>query len=118
MELFQVATDLTGRRKPFLVMETYEPLNFCRLQVSKGHSLLADLLRTSSLLPPALRPQAINEDRYAAVLFDYRYFKDREALERKVEASPELTQLDEHFREARILPVTAQPASTLLPAND
>ena len=39
------------------------------------------------------------------MLFDYRYFKDREALERKVEASPELTQLDEHFREARILPV-------------
>ena len=79
--------------------------NCCRLQVSKGHSLLADLLRTSSLLPPALRPQAINDDRYAAVLFDYRYFKDREALERKIEASPELTQLDEHFREARNLPV-------------
>lgn len=68
-------------------------------QVGREHSLLADLLRMSGSLPPALRLQGVQDGRFAAVLFDYRYFKDRQAVEAKIEASPELTQLDEAVRE-------------------
>lgn len=72
------------------------------MQVSKGQALLADLYRTSKELPSALSQGALAEGRYAAILFDYRYFRDRLALEQKIEASPELQQLDDQFREARL----------------
>jgi WASH complex subunit strumpellin len=75
------------------------------LQVSRGHALQAEILQLSSALPPELQPGAASK--YAPILFDFRYFKDPDAHEAKVEASRELTALDEEFREVR----AAGPAS-------
>ena len=71
----------------------------CTLQVAKGHVLLSDLYRVSKELPQALSPEALLYGSYAPILFDYRYFKDRTALERKVEGSTELQLLDDQFKE-------------------
>ena len=73
----------------------------CHLQVATGHILLAELYRISKELPQPLRLGALMEGRYAAILFDYRYFKDRTALEQKIEASAELQLLDDQFREVK-----------------
>lgn len=61
---------------------------------------MADLLRITGALPQQLKFQGVTEGRFAPVLFDYRYFKNRLAIEQKVEASADLLQLDETFREA------------------
>lgn len=66
------------------------------LQVSQGHALLAEVLQLSSSLPPALQPATT---KFAPILFDFRYFRDPDAHDQKVEASRELTSLDEEFRE-------------------
>ena len=71
--------------------------------MAQGQILLADLHRISKELPQALRWGALMEGRYAPILFDYRYFKERTALEQKIEASTDLQQLDDHFREVRYL---------------
>lgn len=69
--------------------------------MATGQILLAELYRISKELPQPLRMGALMEGRYAAILFDYRYFKDRTALEQKIEASAELQLLDDQFREVR-----------------
>ena len=72
-------------------------------QVSEGNVLVADILRLSAALPPALAGGASPS---APVLFDFRYLKDPEAHERRVEADRQLAALDDCFREAcsRMLP--------------
>ena len=67
-------------------------------QVSDGNVLVADLLRLSAALPPALAGGASPS---APVLFDFRYLKDPEAHERRVEADRQSAALDDRFREAR-----------------
>jgi hypothetical protein len=69
------------------------------MQVGRAHGLLANLFRISKELPAPLRPQGLTEGRYAPILFDYRYFKEKTAMEARIEASTELQQLDDHFRE-------------------
>ena len=41
--------------------------------------------------------------RFAPVAFDFGYFKEAEAAERRIEASRELSALDEELREARLV---------------
>jgi hypothetical protein len=65
--------------------------------VSDGNVLVADLLRLSAALPPALAGGASPS---APVLFDFRYLKDPEGHERRVEADRQLAALDDRFREA------------------
>ena len=60
--------------------------------------LVADLLRLSSALPASLQGAA---SRYAPVLFDFRYLKDPEGHERRIEADRQLAALDDMFREVR-----------------
>ena len=72
------------------------------MQVAEGQALLADLHSLSKSLPQALRWGPMTEGRYAPILFDYRYFKDRISLEQKIEASPELQVLDDQFREVSL----------------
>lgn len=60
--------------------------------------LVADLLRLSSALPAALQGSA---SRYTPVLFDFRYLKDPEGHERRIEADRQLAALDDMFREVR-----------------
>ena len=40
--------------------------------------------------------------RFTPVAFDFGYFKEAEAAERRIEASRELSALDEELREARL----------------
>ena len=54
------------------------------------------ILQLSSTLPAALQSPG---DKFAPVLFDFRFFRDPDAYERKVECNQELTELDEDFRE-------------------
>ena len=66
------------------------------MQVSQCHDLLAEILQLSSSLPAALQSPG---GRFGPILFDFRFFRDPDAHERKVEASQELADLDEDFRE-------------------
>ena len=61
--------------------------------------LVADLLRLSAALPPAISGGASPS---APVLFDFRYLRDPEGHERRVEADRQLAALDDAFREARM----------------
>ena len=63
--------------------------------------LVADLLRLSAALPPALIGGASSPSASSPVLFDFRYLKDPEAAERRVEADRHLAALDDAFREVR-----------------
>lgn len=65
-------------------------------QVSRGHALQAEVLQLSSSLPDTLRSGG---SRFSPVLFDFRYFRDPEGHEQKLEASAALATLDEEFRE-------------------
>ncbi|CAL8464950.1 g4485 [Coccomyxa elongata] len=73
------------------------PLEALLALVSQGHALLAEILQLTSSLPPALQPSAT---KYAPILFDFRYFRDPDAHDQKIESSRELASLDEEFREA------------------
>lgn len=66
------------------------------VQVSQSHDLLAEILQLSSSLPAALQSSS---GKYGPILFDFRFFRDPDAHEQKIEASQELTDLDEEFRE-------------------
>ena len=69
---------------------------FTVAQVSQSHDLLARILQLSSTLPAALQSPG---DKLAPVLFDFRFFRDPDAHERRIEGDQELTELDEDFRE-------------------
>lgn len=71
------------------------------LQVCRGQTLLAETLRLGDELPPALIPGHAAGARFAPVAFDFGYFKEAEAAERRIEASRELSALDEELRQAR-----------------
>ncbi len=68
------------------------------VQVSQSHDLLAEILQLSSSLPAALRASG---GKFAPILYDFQFFRDPDAHERKIEASQELTDLDEEFREVQ-----------------
>lgn len=66
--------------------------------MSQSHDLLAEILQLSSSLPAALQASS---GKFAPILYDFRFFRDPDAHERKIEASQELTDLDEEFREVQ-----------------
>ena len=72
-----------------------------RLQVCQAKALLAEALRLGDELPPALVPGHPAGARFAPVAFNFGYFKEAEVAERRMEASRELSALDEELREAR-----------------
>ena len=76
-----------------------------RMQVSDGNVLVADLLRLSGALPAPLTGGA---SRYAPVLFDFRYLKDPEGQERRIEADSRLSALDDRFREVCVFSARVQ----------
>ncbi|CAK9191029.1 unnamed protein product [Sphagnum troendelagicum] len=75
--------------------------------VSRGQALVAELLRLSyHHLPSVFRaPVSSNSSssssssRYAALIFDFKYFKSPEVYEDQIDGSPEMVALDEEFRE-------------------
>lgn len=63
--------------------------------VSRGHALIAELLRLSDHVPAAF-----DDTRYAPLLFDFKYFKSPDLHEERIETSTELLSLDDEFRES------------------
>ncbi|KAL1767894.1 WASH complex subunit strumpellin [Sigmodon hispidus] len=75
--------------------------------VSCGNAIIAELLRLSEFIPTVFRlKDRADQQRYGDIIFDFSYFKGPEFWESKLEAKPELQDLDEEFRENNIEIVT------------
>ncbi|KAL6032938.1 hypothetical protein STEG23_010927 [Scotinomys teguina] len=75
--------------------------------VSCGNAIIAELLRLSEFIPAVFRLRdRADQQRYGDIIFDFSYFKGPEFWESKLEAKPELQDLDEEFRENNIEIVT------------
>ncbi len=74
------------------------------VQVSQSHDLLAQILQLSSSLPADWQSSG---GKFAPILFEFQFFRDPDAHERKIEASQELTDLDEEFREVELRSTSA-----------
>lgn len=75
--------------------------------VSCGNAIIAEVLRLSEFIPPVfLLKDRADQQRYGDIIFDFSYFKGPEFWESKLEARPELQDLDEEFRENNIEIVT------------
>ncbi|XP_012862013.1 WASH complex subunit 5 [Echinops telfairi] len=75
--------------------------------VSCGNAIIAELLRLSEFIPAVFRlKDRADQQKYGDIIFDFSYFKGPEFWESKLEAKPELQDLDEEFRENNIEIVT------------
>ncbi|KAM3840991.1 WASH complex subunit 5 isoform 1-T1 [Vipera latastei] len=71
--------------------------------VSCGNAIIAELLRLSEFVPPVFRlKDKADQQKYGDIIFDFSYFKGPELCEGKLEAKPELQDLDDEFRENNI----------------
>ncbi|XP_020792963.1 WASH complex subunit 5 [Boleophthalmus pectinirostris] len=71
--------------------------------VSRGNAIIAELLRLSDFIPPVFRlKDKSDQQKYGDIICDFSYFKGPEYYEGKLEAKPELQDLDEEFRENNI----------------
>lgn len=75
--------------------------------VSCGNAIIAELLRLSEFIPTVFRlKDKADQQKYGDIIFDFSYFKGPELCESKLDAKPELQDLDEEFRENNIEIVT------------
>lgn len=75
--------------------------------VSCGNAIIAELLRLSEFIPAVFRlKDRGDQQKYGDIIFDFSYFKGPELWESKLEAKPELQDLDEEFRQNNIEIVT------------
>uniref|UniRef100_M3ZAQ8 WASH complex subunit 5 n=1 Tax=Nomascus leucogenys TaxID=61853 RepID=M3ZAQ8_NOMLE len=75
--------------------------------VSCGNAIIAELLRLSEFIPAVFRlKDRADQQKYGDIIFDFSYFKGPELWESKLDAKPELQDLDEEFRENNIEIVT------------
>ncbi|XP_053571918.1 WASH complex subunit 5 [Bombina bombina] len=71
--------------------------------VSRGNAIIAELLRLSEFVPAVFRlKDKADQQKYGEIIFDFSYFKGPETCEGRLEAKPELQDLDEEFRENNI----------------
>lgn len=79
--------------------------------VSRGNAIVAELLRLSDHIPPPFLPPAPGDKRksgvpakrpYDDIIFDFKYLKNSELYETRIESIPELSDLDGEFRDAHI----------------
>uniref|UniRef100_A0A8D0HRZ0 WASH complex subunit 5 n=1 Tax=Sphenodon punctatus TaxID=8508 RepID=A0A8D0HRZ0_SPHPU len=71
--------------------------------VSCGNASIAELLRLSEFIPGVFRlKDKADQQKYGDIIFDFSYFKGPEICEGRLEAKPELLDLDEEFRENNI----------------
>uniref|UniRef100_A0A8B9L1D3 WASH complex subunit 5 n=1 Tax=Astyanax mexicanus TaxID=7994 RepID=A0A8B9L1D3_ASTMX len=71
--------------------------------VSRGHAIIAELLRLSEFIPAVFRlKDKTDQQKYGDIICDFSYFKGPEYYESKLEAKPDLQDLDEEFRENNI----------------
>ncbi|KAE8748690.1 hypothetical protein FOCC_FOCC004493 [Frankliniella occidentalis] len=73
--------------------------NIVRL-VSRGNAIIAELLRLKDFIPPVFRLEnKHDQQKYGEVICDFVYFKTSDEFENRIEANPQLQDLDEEFRE-------------------
>nr|XP_034980312.1 WASH complex subunit 5 [Zootoca vivipara] len=71
--------------------------------VSCGNAIIAELLRLSEFVPGVFRLRnKADQQKYGDIIFDFSYFKGPELWEEKLEAKPDLQDLDDEFRENNI----------------
>ncbi|XP_063777365.1 WASH complex subunit 5 [Pseudophryne corroboree] len=71
--------------------------------VSRGNAIIAELLRLSEFVPAVFRlKDKADQQKYGEIIYDFSYFKGPENWEGRLEAKPELQDLDEEFRENNI----------------
>ncbi|XP_054840736.1 WASH complex subunit 5 [Eublepharis macularius] len=71
--------------------------------VSCGNAIIAELLRLSEFIPGVFRlKDKADQQKYGEIIFDFSYFKGPEVCEGKLEAKPDLLDLDDEFRENNI----------------
>ncbi|XP_061462563.1 WASH complex subunit 5 isoform X2 [Rhineura floridana] len=71
--------------------------------VSCGNAIIAELLRLSEFIPGVFRlKDKADQQKYGDIIFDFSYFKGPEVCEGKLEAKPDLQDLDDEFRENNI----------------
>uniref|UniRef100_A0A3P9P9R4 WASH complex subunit 5 n=1 Tax=Poecilia reticulata TaxID=8081 RepID=A0A3P9P9R4_POERE len=71
--------------------------------VSRGNAIIAELLRLSDFIPAVFRMKdKSDQQKYGDIICDFSYFKGPEYYEGKLEAKPDLQDLDEEFRENNI----------------
>ncbi|XP_043922537.1 WASH complex subunit 5 [Protopterus annectens] len=71
--------------------------------VSRGNAIIAELLRLSEFVPNVFKlKDKVDQQKYGDIICDFSYFKGPEYYESKLEAKPELQDLDEEFRENNI----------------
>uniref|UniRef100_A0AAR2J0S3 WASH complex subunit 5 n=1 Tax=Pygocentrus nattereri TaxID=42514 RepID=A0AAR2J0S3_PYGNA len=71
--------------------------------VSRGNAIIAELLRLSDFIPAVFRlKDKSDQQKYGDIICDFSYFKGPEYYESKLEAKPDLQDLDEEFRENNI----------------
>ncbi|XP_048363465.1 WASH complex subunit 5 isoform X1 [Sphaerodactylus townsendi] len=71
--------------------------------VSCGNAIIAELLRLSEFIPGVFRlKDKADQQKYGEIIFDFSYFKGPEVCEGRLEAKPELLDLDDEFRENNI----------------
>ncbi|XP_028591994.2 WASH complex subunit 5 [Podarcis muralis] len=71
--------------------------------VSCGNAIIAELLRLSEFVPGVFRLRnKADQQKYGEIIFDFSYFKGPELWEGKLEAKPDLQDLDDEFRENNI----------------
>lgn len=71
--------------------------------VSCGNAIIAELLRLSEFIPSIFRlKEKTDQQKYGDIICDFSYFKGPEYYEGKLEAKPELQDLDEEFRDNNI----------------
>jgi WASH complex subunit strumpellin len=101
-----------GRCASTATMEFLDKDNVCGQTllsvVSSGQAIITELMRLSDHIPPAflssegkLAKQFDEQERlkYTHILFDFAYLKDPERFDEHIDASVDLIDLDEEFRE-------------------
>uniref|UniRef100_A0A674AH21 WASH complex subunit 5 n=1 Tax=Salmo trutta TaxID=8032 RepID=A0A674AH21_SALTR len=71
--------------------------------VSRGNAIIAELLRLSDFIPAVFRlKDKSDQQKYGDIICDFSYFKGPEYYDSKLEAKPDLQDLDDEFRENNI----------------
>ncbi|XP_023037497.1 WASH complex subunit homolog 5 [Drosophila willistoni] len=71
--------------------------------VSVGNSIIAEVLRLKDYVPSIYRLESkADKQKYGEVILDFSYFKDAEAIEKKIEESRELSELDDEVRSSHL----------------
>uniref|UniRef100_A0A1B6MUI7 WASH complex subunit strumpellin n=2 Tax=Graphocephala atropunctata TaxID=36148 RepID=A0A1B6MUI7_9HEMI len=71
--------------------------------VSRGNAIVAELLRLKDYIPPVFRfDTKQDQQKYAGLILDFAYFKASEEIDKKIENSVVLQDLDEELRDNHI----------------